>query len=61
MAFCYLQLARRNCWKILQRFGPDLVIFPAASSTYSLSDRLRAVLCRSEEEQHVHFDNTSSS
>ena len=48
MAFCYLPLARRNCWKILQRFGPDLVIFPAASSTCYFSDRLNAVRCRSE-------------
>src|SRR5437764_984991 len=37
MAFSSLQGARRNYWnscKSPQRFGPDLVVFPAASSDY---------------------------
>ena len=37
MAFYYLQGARRNYWnycKNPQHFGTDLVVFPAASSTW---------------------------
>ena len=42
MASRYFQQARRNFCDIPQRFGPDLVVFPAAFSTCYFSDRLSA-------------------
>ena len=44
MASRYFQQARRNCCIFPQRFGPDLVVFSAASSPCYFSDRLNAVL-----------------
>jgi hypothetical protein len=46
MAFYYLQGARRNYWtywKSPQRFGPDLVVFPAASSTSNFALFLKGI------------------
>ena len=42
MASRYFQCAWRSCCVFPQRFGPDLVVFPAASSTCYFSDRLSA-------------------
>jgi len=44
MASRYFQRARRNCCVFPQRFGPELVVFPAASSPCYFSDQLSAVL-----------------
>jgi hypothetical protein len=49
MASRYFQQARRNCCVCPQRFGPDLVVFPAPSSTWHISLACRLVLLQKEE------------
>src|SRR5947209_315345 len=49
MAPRYFQQARRNCCVFPQRFGTDLVVFPAASSTWHISIACRLVMLQKEE------------
>ena len=48
MAWRYFQQARRNCCVFPQRFGPDLVVFSAASSLWHISIASRLVMLQKE-------------
>ena len=43
MASRYFQQARRSCCVYPQRFGPDLVVFPGASTPWHISVACRLV------------------